>query len=65
MWAIHIFKDHALLALKNRKFDNCLEVQPISSDEIFNIKYVLYKGRAIKVYVPVPMDCEVDEIYES
>lgn len=50
MFTVYIFKDHAIVALSGREFENCLAKMVI--DQIDDLEYVMYNNKYIKVYIP-------------
>lgn len=64
MFSLYIFFDHAIVALSNRQFHNCLHVKVLGNDinEINKLDYIEWNNKMIKVYVPnVIGDYNVDE----
>ena len=63
MFSLYVFADHALVALSNRTFANCLEVREITNIDIARrLDYIEYNNKMIKVYIPnVLGDYDVDQ----
>ena len=64
MFSLYIFTDHAIVALSNRQFQNCLCTRVLGNDinEINKLDYIEYNNKMIKVYIPnVIGDYNADE----